>query len=230
MGMMHFVGVGPGDPELLTLKAVRLIREADCIAVADGGGGKCTALDIARGVAIDKPVLRLSIPMHGAAPDWQRAHEAAAALLLERLAAGQTLVYLVLGDPSIYASSGYLLRRIKGKHPCEVTAGIPSFCEAAAKLQIALCEGRQSLHILPGYAPANGLPAGNAVVMKAGKNLGQLRAALQGREAYLAQNIGLPGEKIGALEEAETDAGDTQPYFSTVIVKCGENSHSAIDS
>lgn len=219
MGMMHFVGVGPGDPELLTLKAVRLITEADCIAVADSGNGKSVALTIVDAFVEAKPILRLHIPMKGTAESWRYAHEEAARLLAKQLDAGRKVVYPVLGDPSIYASSGYLLRLLQGNYPCTVIPGIPSFCEAAARQQVVLCEDREPLHILAGYEPGDEIPKGNVVIMKAGRHLASIQEALRGREAYLVQNLGLAGEFLMRIEDANIHSAERQSYFSIVLVK-----------
>ena len=90
-------------------------------------------------------------------------------------------------------------------------------CAAAARLGVPLAEGREPLHILPGFAGE--LPEGNVAVMKAGAALDELRAAAQGRGAYLARNIGMEGEYVGPLDASDTGE---RSYFSTVIISAAK--------
>lgn len=214
--MIKFVGVGPGDPELMTLAAVHALEWADEIAIADSGS-ESAVLKIAGAHLGGKPVLRLDMPMRGGHAEWQEAHRRAADILLARLSAGVNIAYPVLGDPSLYATSSYLMRLIAPKHPCEVIPGVPAVCAAAARLGVPLAEGREPLHILPGFAGE--LPEGNVAVMKAGAALDELRAAAQGRGAYLARNLGMEGEYVGPLDAA--DIGE-RSYFSTVIISAAK--------
>lgn len=218
--MMRFVGVGPGDPELITQKAIRAIREADVLAVPDSGAEESAALRIARPwIQEGQTILHLAMPMQGGKMDWHSAHAQAAQTLLSHLRQGEQVAYLVLGDPSLYATSGYLMRYIAPHQPCEVIAGVPSVCAMAARLGVPLCEGRAPLHIHPGYTPGTPLPKGNVVVMKAGRSLAALQAAAGERAAYVVQNLGMPGERIGRLEDLPPEAfQEKQPYFTTVFM------------
>ncbi len=129
--MLYFVGVGPGDPELVTLKAARLMREADAIALPDGGSAGAAERIAAEWIA-GKPVLKLEMPMRGGREDWRAAHAAAAEKLLQWLERYPTMVYPVLGDPGVFASSSYLHRLVAPKHPCEIVPGVPAMCAALA--------------------------------------------------------------------------------------------------
>ncbi len=211
--MLSFVGVGPGDPELLTLAALRTLQAADEIAVADSGAGESVVLRIIRNHIAGKPVSYLRIPM-GAREDWAAAHEAAARTLTEKLEKGRRVAYPVLGDPSLYASSGYLYRLIAPGHPCEIIPGVPAMCAAAAALGVPLAEGRERLTICPGFQAGEALPEGPVVVMKAGRALSALREAAAGRPALAVQNLGMPGQTTGSLGEA-----DAQSYFTTVLIR-----------
>ena len=217
--MIAFVGVGPGDPELLTLKAVRIIREADVVAVPKSGGGAGAAETIAASLLEGKEVLRLPMPMRGPREAWREAHEQAAIALAERLERGENVAYLVLGDPMLYATSSYLMALLKPRFEVRVVPGVTAMCAAAAELCVPLCEDRETLTILPGFEEGRALPDGSAVIMKAGGHLREILAAGEGREMYLARSIGMEGAYAGPLLEAEADG---RAYFSTVLVRPGE--------
>ncbi len=210
--MLYVVGVGPGDPELLTLKAIRVIEASDVIAAPDGG----VAASIASAYIQNKRYLQIEIPMTENRSVRQSAHEAAAKQIEGCLQKGSTVAYLTLGDPSLYASCGYLMEIVGRQYPVEVVPGIPAMCAAAAVLRVPIAAGREPLAILPGYKEGEPLPADKSiVVMKAGKSLKALQAACGVREAYYACNIGLTKESAGRLDGADVEAGH---YFTTVII------------
>lgn len=217
---MIFAGVGPGDPQLITLKAVEAIEHADVLAVADSGlGGQPVALKIVEKWVKAQRLLRLETPMQGERTQWRAAHQRAAELLMEELNRGRSVVYPVLGDPSLYASSSYLMELIQPRFACEVIPGVPAMCAAAAALRQPLAEGREPLSVHPGYRAEEPIPQGNLVIMKAGRSLPEIREALRiaGRLGYLVQDLGMPGERVCPLDEAPLE--ERQSYFSTVLVK-----------
>lgn len=215
--MLSFVGVGPGDPDLMTILAVRALARADVVAVADSGSGESAVLRIAGPLVSEKPVLKLKMPMTPG-EDWGPAHDRAAETLIHRLKKGIRIAYPVLGDPSLYASSIYLYRLIAPRHPCEIIPGVPAMCAAAAALGAPLAEGRERLTVLPGFGEGDRLPNGAAVVLKAGRSLNAIREAAGNRSSLLAQNLGMPGEYLGGLDGANADAS----YFSTVLIGPGK--------
>ena len=214
--MLYVVGVGPGDPELMTLKAVRLIQNAGALVYVDTGMGKSAVSAILGDLTAGKPLFPLSIPMRGTRDAWRQAHEEAAARLLDLLKQYETVVYPVLGDPGVYASSSYLVSLIKDRHPVTIVPGITAMCQAAAQLGIPLCEQREPVTILDSFQPGQTLPKGNVVVMKSGKTLAAIREAASGRKAYAVRNLGMEHEFCGLLADIPEDA---YSYFTTVIVK-----------
>ena len=214
--MLIFVGVGPGDPELMTLKAVRILSEADAIAIPDSGSGNSVVMKIVGKWIEGKPICRLDIPMSGKRADWDGAHERAADELLEWLKRYPVIAYPVLGDPGVYASSSYLMRKISGVHPCSVIPGVPAMCAAAAELGVPLCEQREPLTVLDNFSDGDALPSGNAVIMKSGRNLDSIRRAVDGRTAYAVRNLGMENAWCGRIADIPED---TYSYFTTVIVK-----------
>ncbi len=221
-GMLYGVGVGPGDPELLTLKAVRIIREADVIAAPDGG----LAQRIAADYLDQKPLLLCDLPMLRDRQLLARRHDAAAERICAQLAAGKTVAFLTLGDPTVYSTYLYVHRRVCARgFDAQLVPGVPSFCAAAARLGDSLCEGAQPLTIVPASCPNAAacldLP-GSKVLMKAGKSMGQLRETLcmRGDRVQMVENCGMENERVfRSAEEIDPDAG----YFSLILVKDRED-------
>lgn len=225
-GKLYGIGVGPGDPELLTLKAVRLLRECDVVAAPDG---ERAAYQIARRFAEGKPTRFFSFPMTrdqaAAAENHQKAADALCALLDE----GKTVAFLTLGDPSVYSTYWYIHRRLAARgYAAEMIPGVPSFCAAAAALGRALCEGSEALHILPA-SHGQAIPqSGNLVLMKAGKSIletcSELKRIGRLQDAALVERCGMEGERVLAdLSELDEPTG----YFSVILVK---NRADAVDS
>lgn len=212
--MLYFVGVGPGDPELITLKAAHILSGADAIALPDSGSDSVVWKIAGRWMA-GKPLFRLSMPMKGDRSDWAAAHRQAADTLLGWLEQYQTIAYPVLGDPSIYASSSYLMALLSQKHPCCVVPGVPAMCAAAAALGIPLCEKGEPLTVID-HLDGEALPDGNLVFMKSGGSLDRLQALCGDRPAYVACNLGMDGQWLGRLSDMPSEL---HSYFTTAIIK-----------
>lgn len=221
-GTLYGVGVGPGDPELMTLKAVKTALAADLLAVPHKDAAKCTALRIALGAApalAEKPLLAVDMPMTKDPEVLEKAYAAGAAALMEALEQGKTVCFLTLGDPTVYSTYLYLHQRVAAAgYRTRIVPGVPSFCAAAAELGISLCENGQQLHIIPGtYTPTQALSLpGVKVMMK--NNLPATLAALRqsGAQAAMVENCGMENQRVyPTLEEIPQDAG----YFSLLIVK-----------
>lgn len=225
--ILYGVGVGPGDPELLTAKAIRVIAESDIIAVPQSGAGEQTALAIAAQYIGDKPVLHCDMPMTRDKAKRDACHDRAADEICAQLDAGKTVAFLTLGDPTVYSTCWYVLRRVQARgYTTEIVPGVPSFCAAAAALGRALCEDGEMLHIIPashgGLDAALDLP-GSRVLMKAGKSILEVRDKLAERgeleNAALVERCGMAGERI-VTDLAELD--DPTGYFSIILVKEGK--------
>lgn len=219
-GTFYGIGVGPGDPELLTLKAMRLIRQAPVIALPASGSGDSAVQAIASEYIDPMRVLELDMPMTMDAQKLAQSHDRAFAAIRVKLDAGQDVVFLTLGDPSIYSTFTPLMKRARQYgYRCEVVPGVPSFCAVAARLQWPLAERNEPLTVLP--APyGEDVPRGNVVLMKVGKHLPRLTAELSGQgrlnAAALVERCGMDNERIiPNLNGGET----SETYFSTLIVK-----------
>ena len=221
---MYGVSVGPGDPELLTLKAVRVIREADAVAVPNIGHKRQTAYDIAAAYLEGKELIDCSTPMTKDRSVVLAAYEKIADDLCAALDEGKTVAYLCLGDIAIYSSYIYVHDIVVSRgYDAEIVPGVTSFSACAARLGMALCEGPERLVVAPVMAAdvdeILDVPA-NKVFMKSGRAIVELRDKLAARGmldgASMVANCGLPDEKVF---EHLADIDDDGDYFSVVIVK-----------
>ena len=221
-GKLYGIGVGPGDPELVTLKAVRLIRKCDIIAVPHKDKSRCFALRIAMGAVPElegKPLLEVDMPMTKDQDTLERAYASGTAKLREQLDAGKTVGFLTLGDPTVYSTYCYLHERIADLgYDTEIIPGVTSFCAAAAALNIPLCENRQEVHIIPGtYRPIEALGYPGVKVFMKNCVPETLAAARQkGLSVRLVENCGTQDQRVyRSIEEIPENAG----YYSVMIVK-----------
>lgn len=226
-GILHGVSVGPGDPELMTLKAVRCMEQCPVLAAPQTAAGRMLALDIAKG-AVDvsgKIILPLHFAMSRDSEVLKASHAAAADAVRAHLDAGRDVALLNLGDVSIYATYGYLEEILTAQGYAAVRiAGVPSFCAAAARLGQSLTGGmEQPLTIAPGRHAEQVLAApGAKVLMKTGRRLPKTLDALRERgllaNSAMVCNCGLPDE---AVFPALTDYDPAQDagYFATILVK-----------
>lgn len=217
-GKLYGVSVGPGDPELMTLKAVRIIKEADVIAIPHREKEKCTAYQIALGAVpelAEKPILLIDMPMTKDAQRLEQAHRNGAAQVMAELAQGYTVAFLTLGDVTVYSSCQYIYQRVREQgYEGELISGVPSFCAVAARLDRALVSGTDRLHILPAAYDLADCAAldGVKVLMKPGKNIAELKK-LGGRLCGV-ENCGMAGERVyGCAAEIE----EKQGYYSLFL-------------
>lgn len=224
-GTLYGVSVGPGDPGLITVRAVEVIRACVIAVPRSSDGAERVALGIAENAVPElgkKELVELSMPMTRDPDRLEAARAAAVESLAAYLRAGRDVAFLTIGDVTVYSTYGYLHERVKAMgFPVEMIAGVPSFCAAAARLGEPLTDAAKPLHIIPapyeGLEEALGLP-GTKVLMKSGKYFGEVRRLLAGRgvDARMVERCGLSGERAyRSLADAPEDAG----YLSIIVVK-----------
>lgn len=223
-GKLYGVGVGPGDPELITLKALRLTKEADILAFPGEKPIESVAYRIMKGAypEIDsKQMISLPMPMIKDREELKRVHDEGAKIIAEWLEKGKNVVFLTLGDPTVYSTYIYVHKRVEQLgYATEIVSGITSFCAVSARFNEGLVEKSQQLHVIPAsyqIEEALKLP-GTKVLMKTGKKMQEVKAQIKAssNKAEMIENCGMPDEKIyRSVEEIPDDAG----YYSLIIVK-----------
>lgn len=223
-GILYGVGVGPGDPELMTLKAVRLIRENKVIAVPGAVPEETVAYQIAVQAVPElsgKTLLPVYMPMTHDPKELEENHAKGAKLLEQHLDQGTNVVFLTLGDPCVYSTFTYLQKRVEadGYHT-ELVSGITSFCAAAARLNVPLSEWNEQLHIIPAVHRLDSTlsESGNYILMKSGRKMNQVKEILakSRHQVLMVENCGMENEHVyRSLEEIPDDAG----YYSLIIAK-----------
>lgn len=225
-GTLYGIGVGPGSPDLITLRAVSVLRKTRVVLAASSTKNDySTALEIARPhLPENAEVVRLAFPMTNDAETLARAWDKNARIAAARLEEGADAVFLTLGDPMIYSTFGYLMRTLAALFPhipVSIVPGITSFQAAAAETRTVLCEKSENFLLLPGVLDASSLRdnlafADNAAILKAYKTLPLIRAALAGetgRDALFVSRLGLAGETITPVDRAP----ESPNYLSLVL-------------
>jgi precorrin-2/cobalt-factor-2 C20-methyltransferase len=224
-GRLIGVGVGPGDPGLLTLKAVAAIEAAPVVAYLSAEGAASLARQIvAAHLRPDQEERLLEAPMRAEPEIVGAFYDAAAEAIARDLAAGRDVALLCLGDPLLYGSFVYVLDRLKDRFAFEVVPGIMSFAAAASRLGRVLARRRDSYTILSSLLPEDRLEAligqSDAVaILKVGTRLPRLRAILARQGlidgAMLVTWVGWPEERV--MPVADWPDGEAAPYFSLVL-------------
>jgi precorrin-2/cobalt-factor-2 C20-methyltransferase len=228
-GHLYGIGVGPGDPDLLTLKAANVLGRVDVILAASSTkNDDSLALDIARPhLSPGARIIRLGFPMSRDENTLLRAWEDNTRLVLAELEQGHDAAFLTLGDPLLYSTFAYLLRtlrRLAPEQPVTIIPGITSFQAVAAATETVLAESAQNLLILPGIRDARDLRksldgADNAVILKAYTNFAAIREELR---TFTAPTHCVFASRVGMKEEFITrsldEAPDNPTYLSLLLL------------
>ncbi|TCL57477.1 precorrin-2/cobalt-factor-2 C20-methyltransferase [Kineothrix alysoides] len=226
-GILYGIGVGPGDPELITIKALRCMRESDVIILPSEPSEDCYAYSIAKAAFTEideKEIICMPFLMTKEKKELEDSHNKIYRNISELLDSGKNVAFLTIGDPSIYSTYSYIHRRVlaAGGNALMVS-GVPSFCAAAAAIGISLGENKEEIHVIPGSYDIKETfnLNGTRIYMKSGKKLAELKNALReaGTERFLiyaVSNCGMENEKITSeLEALSEDSG----YLTVVMVK-----------
>ena len=226
-GTLFGVGVGPGDPELMTLKAARLIAACPVVAYPVLPGAESFARGIAAGVITEgAEEIAIEIPMTTDRAPAQAAYDTGAARIGEALKGGRDVACLCEGDPFFYGSFMYLFARLSDRFPVEVVPGVTSLSACAAVAERPLVARNERLTVLPGPLPEAELEARIAgaesvAILKVGRHAGKIRAVLErlglADHAVYVERATLPEERRLPLGETP----DPAPYFSMILVTKG---------
>ena len=230
---LHILGLGPGDPELVTLKAARILGRAPVFAFFAKAGRAGHARTIAtphlnpaaEELRFDYPfTVDLPVEHPDYLPRMAAFYDACAETLAARLAADQEVALLCEGDPFLYGSAMYLFDRLRDRHPVQVVPGITAMSGCWSLAGQPMVHGDDMLAVLPATMPAADLAEAlqhtqAAVIMKVGRNLPKLRQALEAtglmqRAIYVERGTMEGGLVIPLAERDDSPA----PYFSLVLV------------
>lgn len=221
------VGVGPGNPEWLTIEAKKVIEACDVLILPNVSKEKCTAFSIIEN-AFDldqKEIFCVDFPMTKDTQMLEQSHQKAIETIQTQLNLGKEVVFLVLGDPTIYSSYFHIHERIEELgFSTQIINGISSITAVAAKLKISLAKQDEQIHILSGNCDITSsfLLKGTLIFMKSGKKLEELKLFLKEKrkeadfEVYGASKCGMEGEVLCTnIDQLDSISG----YFTIVIVK-----------
>ena len=227
-GTLYGLGVGPGDPELLTLKAHRILKACPVVAYPAPDTGESFARSIVAGFLSPYQVeIPIVVPMRTERFPAAEVYDKAADEIAAHLDAGRDVAVLCEGDPFFYGSFMYVFERLGGRYPTEIVPGVSSIMASAAAAKRPLAARNDVLTVLPGPLDDDELLArimvSDAVaIMKVGRHLPRIRTligrlGLTGSAAY-CERVSLGEEKVVALESL---AAETAPYFSMILIYRG---------
>lgn len=221
-GRLYGVGVGPGDPQLITYKAVETIKKCSVIAVPKSGDTEQVALNIAKEHIEEQVIVHCYMPMIRDREALDKQHDMVAGEISSYLEQGMDVAFLTLGDPTIYSTYIYIHKRImKMGYEAQLIPGVPSICAVAAKLNDSLCEGGDSLHIIPASYKDDYLKLeGTKVLMKTGRSIKKVKEHLKESGMYhkakMVECCGMANEKVHHCLDSVSDEGR---YFSVIVIK-----------
>lgn len=226
-GKLYGVGLGPGDPELMTLRAHRLIAGASVVAYPALAGAASFARAIAADVIpSDAQEIVMDVPMSVERAPAQAAYDKGAAEIALALDAGKDVICLCEGDPFFYGSFMYLFARLSADYEVEVVPGVTSITTCAARAGMPLAARNERLTILPGPLPEAELRARiegaeSVAIMKVGRHLAKIRGVIDAlgltERAVYVERASLPEEVVLPL----ADAPEKAPYFSMILLTKG---------
>lgn len=227
-GRLFGVGVGPGDPELVTIKAIRTIQKAGVLIFPGKSKEECRAYNIVRGYLEDldnKDIHFMPFPMIMDKDKLEAYHQEVGSLIMKSLDQGKDVAFMTIGDPTIYSTYSYVNQIVSKKgYETEIVNGISSINAVAAKLGISLADGSEMIHIVPGSGELEETLnyEGSRVYMKSGKQLKRLIDMLKEECRSNSKLKVMAVSNCGMDDETIYDSVDTIPvdnrYLMTIIV------------
>lgn len=229
-GKFYGIGVGPGDPELVTIKAVRTLENVDIVICPEGKKGKGSfALEIVDEYIKDVELLHLTFPMIYEEDLLKKQWEENAKVIKEKIDKGLNVAFITLGDPMVYSTYMYMIPYLQKENiEIETIPGITSFCSVASKVNIPLAAGDETLGIIPLRKGCENMDEilnnyDNIVVMKPSNQSKQLADKLieKGYEDkfIMISKVGTESQEISY--DINRLRNETVPYLSTLIIKKG---------
>ena len=226
-GTLYGLGVGPGDPELLTLKALRILKAAPVVAypAPDTGASFARAI-VEPHLTGGQEEIAIVVPMRTDRCPAKAIYDEAAERIGERLSAGRDVAVLCEGDPFFYGSFMYLFERLAGRFPVEIVPGVSSVMAGSAAIARPLAARNDILTVIPGPLDdavlAARLEACEAfAIMKLGRHFPRVKALLErlglAERAVYAERVSLPEQRVLPLAEAPGDGRADAPYFSMIL-------------
>ncbi len=226
-GTLYGIGLGPGDPELITLKAARLIETATTIAYPTLAGGDSFARAIAADLIPEGThEIRMDVPMTTERAPAQKAYDLGAAEIAKALDSDENVICLCEGDPFFYGSFMYLFARLTDHYDVQIIPGVTSITTCAARAAMPLAARNERLTVLPGPLGADELKtriegAESVAIMKVGRHLSKIRDVIESLgltdQAMYIERASLPEEVVLPLAQAPEKA----PYFSMILLTKG---------
>ena len=226
-GKLYGIGVGPGDTELLTLKAARILKTVPVVFTPKSAKEKeSIALSIVRPILEErKDYKRLMLvtpifPMIEDKDELEKIWTSASEMIAQYLNSGRDVAFITIGDPSVFSTYSYIQRKLKGKYEIETVPGITSFTACAAARNEALVEQNDVLTVVPKIDDRLDEIieySDSVVLMKASRNTSHLEKTIEknerAKEIYSVQNCTRENEKI--IE----GFSDEKPYLTTTVIK-----------
>jgi precorrin-2/cobalt-factor-2 C20-methyltransferase len=225
-GTLFGVGVGPGDPELMTLKAVRVLKECPVVAYPAPLEGESMARSIAASHISEKRAeIAIRLPFTSERGDSDARYDAAAEDMAAHLNEGRDIAMLCLGDPLFYGTFAYIMTRLAGRFPVTVIPGVTSLAASSAASGLALCMKDESLCVIPATLEADEIAsriesADCAAIVKLGRHLGKVRDVIAAQG--LTHSAHYVAFASGKLQQSAplSKVSDTQSrYFAIVLLR-----------
>ncbi|MFO1033130.1 MAG: precorrin-2 C(20)-methyltransferase [Hyphomicrobiales bacterium] len=225
-GTLYGVGLGPGDPELMTVKAWRLVSTAKVIAYLAANDSESTARAIAAPfMPEDATEIAIPMPMRVEREPAQAAYDAGAKQIAAHLSRGEDVVMLCEGDPFFYGSFMYVFERLSSRFTTVVVPGVTSITASAAAMAQPLCGRDDVLKVLPATLDADRLreelqTCQAAAIIKVGRHFGKVKQVLSALDLITcATAVSKATHADQVIKKVEDIEVDTLPYFTTIIVK-----------